>query len=97
MYSTCLCCGVFQYIDRHCLRGTRKGDEEDVAMEIGQKPKESGIVKAKRDKSFWKGMVIAIACCCHIREKERIEVSIGFCNMHIVGDYDIGQDNLMLN
>lgn len=46
--------------------------------ETGQKRKDSGIVKVKREKSFWKGTVIPIGCRCrHVREKAGTEELTG--------------------
>lgn len=46
--------------------------------EIGQKRKESVIMKVKRDKSFWKGTVITTGCSsCHVREKASTEEFTG--------------------
>lgn len=53
-------------------------------------------MEAKMDNGFWKGVIIAADCCCHVRLKEKTEVSIGFCNMYIVDDCGTRQDNLVL-
>ena len=46
--------------------------------EKGQKRKESGIMKVKREKNFWKGTVITTGCSsCHVREKASTEEFTG--------------------
>lgn len=62
--------------------GTAEVEQEKMTKiqqwtEIGQKLKESGIMKVKRDKSFWKGTVFTTGCYL-VKEKASTEVFTGY-------------------
>lgn len=79
MHSTCLCCGHSNtQIGAAEVEQQKEMKKMQQWTETGQKRKDSGIVKVEREKSFWKGTVITIGCCCcHVREKAGTEELTG--------------------